>query len=172
MHTAAAAHDECVADGLDVLTEELADVSLFKDLPQAQIARLAPLFFRTGFADGQVIFAQGDRAETAFVLEDGEVSLCLTPEDGGRLTIATVRPGEVFGWSAVLGRSRYTSSAICQVPAQAIGIRGDQLRAVIHADHELAGLLGRMAGTVANRLHDAHQQIAQLIHHELRHTNP
>ncbi|MBI3762966.1 MAG: cyclic nucleotide-binding domain-containing protein [Chloroflexi bacterium] len=141
---------------------------LFDGLTPAQMARLAPLFKRVTFAAGHAIFAQGDRAETVFVLEHGDVEIRFRPDDGDWLPIATARPGGVVGWSAALARPRYTSSAVCVTPVQAVAIRGDEFRGVVRSDADLGVLLlGRMALTIANRLAGAQLQIARLIHEEV-----
>lgn len=47
------------------------------------------------FADGQTFFNEGDRSESAFVIESGQVAI-----DGvgpAASTIATLEPGEILG---------------------------------------------------------------------------
>jgi CRP/FNR family transcriptional regulator, cyclic AMP receptor protein len=150
-------------------TQELARFSLFREMTLEQLAYLAPRFSRVTFKAGETLFAQGHRAETVYVLRGGSVALQFQPEDGERLTIDTLHPSSVLGWSAVLGRPYYTSSAICITPAQAIAISGEKLRALIRVKPELSFLLGRMALNVANRQVGALSQIIGLINEELNH---
>jgi CRP-like cAMP-binding protein len=156
--------------GTEVSPEDLAKVSLFADLRQEQQLVLSPLLARSSWPAGHTVFHAGEPAEAVYIVEDGEVAIRYHPDDGDWLTIATVRRGEVFGWSAALGRSRYTSSAVCQTGVQALVIRGAELRAAIRANPELGVLLGRMAVTVAGRQPGARAQVAQLIRNEVRRT--
>lgn len=148
--------------------EELAEeFLLFRGLAPEQLAYLAPLFSHATFSEGETIFAQGDPAETVYVLEYGQVALRFQPEDGGSLAVATIHRGHVFGWSAVLGRPDYTSSAVCLARSCAAAVKGERLRALIRVQPELSILLGRMALTVADRRADAQSQIMHLINEEI-----
>jgi CRP/FNR family transcriptional regulator len=148
--------------------EELAEAFLlFKGLGREQLGYLAPLFSQAAFREGETIFARGAPAETVYVLEDGQVALRFQPEDGESLTIATINRGYVFGWSAVLGRPYYTSSAVCVVKSRALAMDGEELRALIRAQPELSIILGRMALTVAGRQANAQFQITHLINKEI-----
>jgi len=54
------------------------------------------------YADGAVIFADGERAGEAYILQRGQVHL--SKLIGGReQTVDTVEPGQVFGEMAILG---------------------------------------------------------------------
>ena|SRR6185436_11765018 len=151
-------------------TQELAGFPLFRELKLEQLAYLAPMFSPVTFKGGETIFTQGHRAETVYVLEKGSVALQFQPEDGEQLTVATLRQGAVLGWSAVLGRLYYTSSAICLAPTRAITIPGEKLRALVRTKPELSFLLGRMALTVSNRQAGALAQIIGLINQEINHS--
>jgi len=147
--------------------EELADCLLFRGLSPELTVQLAPLFGQVTFANGETIFAQGNRAERVYVLEDGVVALQFQPEDGEQLAVATLTEGSVLGWSAVLGRPYYTSSAVCVAETRALAIPGEKLRALIRVEPELSLLLGRMALTVANRQANALSQMVGLINAEI-----
>jgi CRP/FNR family transcriptional regulator len=135
-----------------MLSPKLHKRSIFRGLAPDEARALEPMFRAVCFAPGQVIFAQGDPAATAYVLTAGEVALRLLPEDGGCLTIATIAPEGVFGWSAVLGRRRYTSSAECVAPAAALALRGADLRALLRADQALGrALLAALTRALAGR---------------------
>jgi CRP-like cAMP-binding protein len=60
-----------------------------------------------------------------YVLMDGQVAIRFKPHDGDWLTVTDVQAGGVFGWSAALGRRRYTSSAICLQESHAYSIKCD-----------------------------------------------
>ena len=125
---------------------------LLQGLAAADVRVLAPLFTTAAFAPGAVIFQQGAPATYLYVLEQGEIALRLNPEDGGSLTIATVQPVGVFGWSAVLGRERYSSGAVCVAEAQVMALEGLALRRLVRDEPRLGRLLlGRLALALAGR---------------------
>jgi CRP-like cAMP-binding protein len=147
--------------------DELSRFLLFRGLNPAQRIELAPLFSPITFGEDETIFAQGTPAKRVYVLEVGTVALQFQPEDGERLTIATLHQESIFGWSAILGRPSYTSSAVCLAPSRAVTVLGEKLRALIRSQPELSIILGRMALEVADRQTGALSQIINLINAEM-----
>ncbi len=147
---------------------DLADKWLFKSLAPAQLEHLAGLFTPLGYQAGDMIFRQGDPADRVYVLESGEVELRHYAEDGGCLTIAVIHPQGIVGWSAALGRARYTSFAVCTKDAGVLRVKGSDLRGLVQSEPDLGRLLlGRMALVVAGRGDGAHVQLARLIRNEM-----
>jgi len=128
------------------------DRPLLQGLAAAEVQALAPLFTTAVFAAEAVIFEQGAPATHLYVLEQGEIALRLNPEDGGSLTITTIRPLGVFGWSAMLGRERYSSGAVCLAEAQVMALEGIALRRLMREEPRLGRMLvGRLALALAGR---------------------
>jgi CRP-like cAMP-binding protein len=148
--------------------DELTRRPFFEGLSPAQLSRLGPLFSKLVFEAGDQIFAAGDFADVVYLVEEGRVAIRFPPQDGGWLTIATVLPGGVVGWSAALGRPRYTSSAVCLDKVRALALRGSELRELIHSDPGLGvALLSRLAETIAERVNGVQAQLTRIIHDEL-----
>jgi CRP-like cAMP-binding protein len=116
-------------------------LTIFDTLPPDDRRSLAPLLRPVSFRAGETIFSQGEAAATVYVLTQGAVALRLRPEDGGCLTIAVIHRDGVFGWSAVLGRARYTSAAVCQADGAALALRGSDLRGLLRAQPALGRAL-------------------------------
>jgi CRP-like cAMP-binding protein len=148
-------------------SDELNRFLLFRGLTPAQRAELAPVFSPVTFAEGETVFAQGAPAQNVYVLEAGMVALQFQPEDGERLAVATLHQESVFGWSAILGRPYYTSSAVCVARSRTLTVPGEKLRALIRSQPELSIILGRMALEVADRQTGALSQIITLINKEM-----
>ncbi len=84
------------------------------------------------------------------------------------MTIVVIHHGGIFGWSAALGRARYTSAAVCLTDTRGVMIRGASLRTLVRADPPLGRrLLGRMALDVAGRGDEEHADIVHLIQSEM-----
>lgn len=150
--------------------DQLTGNPIFQGFTDAQIERVAALFTPVRFAAGDQVFGQGDLASQIYLLETGEVALRHYAEDGGCLTIALIEKDGVFGWSAALGRTRYTSFAVCTRDARALVARGGDLRSLVQDDPVLGRkILGRIALAVAGRSEEAHAQFARLIQDEMSH---
>lgn len=142
----------------------LAQKSLFKDLSPADLNCLEPLLEPVCLAQNQVIFKQGKNAEYLYFLLEGEVVVNYKPYDGPELTVGRIRPGGVFGWSAILGRQFYTSIALAAVESSAIRIRGAELRELCEKRPQTGlAILGKLAEGIAKRLNSTHNQIFTML---------
>ena len=137
---------------------------LIDGLEPSQLATLESLLHRETFRAGDVLFRQGDLASKLYVLESGEVVIRCRPEDGGSLDIATISPGGIFGWSAALGRARYTSSAVCKTDGRALAMRGEALRRIMSDDPRLGErVLEKLLAVVAGRFEGLRTQLKSLL---------
>ncbi len=147
--------------------EELARLPVFSGLRTDQLARLVPLLQWARFPAGTRVFAAGDPAHQLYIMTAGEVSIRYHPYDGGCIEVATVRPPAAFGWSAVLQRAYYTSSANCRTEVEALALHTDDLHQVMSADVVLGDrLLENFGQLAANRLEGLGRQLIQLLQSE------
>jgi CRP-like cAMP-binding protein len=139
-------------------------LSLFNDLSPAQLQLVRPLFIPWECFPGMVLFEQGDPAEFLFLVVTGEVTIRYKPEDGPPIIVTRVHSGGVVGWSAALGNRVYTSGAVCSDCAQMLRVRGSELRKLCEDDPDTGILvLERLAGIIAERLHNTHDQVVALL---------
>jgi CRP-like cAMP-binding protein len=132
----------------------------FRGLEANHLALLQSLFEAVKFAAGATVIEQGAAAEFLYLVERGRVAICYKPYDGERIILSHVEAGGLFGWSAVIGKAQYSSSAVVIEELDALRVRGSDLRRLC-AEHPAAGaaILDRLADAVSNRWKDAHLQI-------------
>jgi CRP-like cAMP-binding protein len=139
-------------------------LSLFQGLDSESIGILSSHFKDERFDKDSVIFAQGDRAEKLYVLITGQVAIRFKPHDGDLLTVSEINDGGVFGWSSALGRSTYTSSAICIQDCTALSVKGDQLHDLCEKYPQTGVIiLERLAEVIAQRLQNTHAQVVKML---------
>lgn len=143
-------------------------VTILKDLDEDQLDLLGPLFEELSFRPGTVIFQQSEAAKYLYLVIAGTVDMSFKPYDGMPITISHVGKDGLFGWSAVVGSERYTSSAIAIGEVKAFRIHGSQLRKFCR-EHPEAGklILDRLAEGASSRWKDAHRQVQSLLLHGL-----
>jgi len=147
-----------------MLAEELPALSLFEGLGVDDLEVVAPLFRRVTFPAGARIFSKGEEATDLYVLESGEVVICVPLHDGGCMDVTTVQRGGIWGWSAALGRAEYTANATCRGETTALAVRGSDLRRLIQTQTHLGKrLVERMAQLAANRPNGLRDQVMQLF---------
>lgn len=141
---------------------------LLREFSEDQIEVLLPLIEETTYRKGEVIFKQGGQAKYLYFVLDGEVSIRFNPDDGSEITVADVREGDIFGWSAAMGSQMYTSGAICTESGHFFRVEGENLKTLCREYPETGILvLNQLAGVIAQRLRGTHQQVVELLHHGL-----
>lgn len=144
--------------------EELARLAVFSGLRTDQLERLAPLLQLAHFAGGETVFAAGNPADRLYIVISGQVSIRYHPDDGGYIDVATVGPEGAFGWSAVLQRAHYMSSAICRTDVEALAIHTDYLHRVRSANVAMGDrLLENLGQLAANRVEGLGRQVIRLL---------
>jgi CRP/FNR family transcriptional regulator, cyclic AMP receptor protein len=142
-------------------------LSLFQGLKPKQLEILYPLFVPYECYSGTIIFEQGDPADYLYLIVDGEAIIHYKPEDGEAITITRVRSGGVVGWSAAIGRRKYTSGASCAEYTKMLRIRATDLNTLRQQDPEIGSFLfDRLANLVAQR-GSAHPQVMALLNNNM-----
>ena len=141
-------------------------MAIFQELDEDLIDLLSPLFETFSCPPGTVIFQQGDQAEFLYLVIDGKVDMSFKPYDGTSITISHVGKGGLFGWSAVVGSDKYTSTAIAIGDVEAFRVHGSDLRKFCQ-EHPNEGkdILERLADGVSSRWKDAHKQVQSILFH-------
>jgi CRP-like cAMP-binding protein len=139
-------------------------IDIFKDLDENLMELIKPLFERLSCQAGTVVFQQGTPADFLYFIITGKVEMSFKPYDGTPITVSHVEKGGLFGWSAVVGSEKYTSSAIAIEEVKAYRVRGSELRKFCK-EHPDAGkdILERLADGVSFRWKDAHKQVQAIL---------
>jgi CRP-like cAMP-binding protein len=139
-------------------------VNLFKELADDHLKLISAKFHRDTYSEDKVIFNQGDPAESLYVLLSGSVAIRFKPHDGETIHVTDVYEGDVFGWSAALGRHVYTSCAIATSACEMVYIKGADLRELCTSQPEIGVvILERLATVIAERLRNTHAQVVDLL---------
>ncbi|HEY0368139.1 MAG TPA: cyclic nucleotide-binding domain-containing protein, partial [Chthoniobacterales bacterium] len=91
--------------------EVLQRTSLFRFLPESYLDYLRPLLKEEHYDFGDVIVHQGDSADAFYVLLSGRARAIKTDHSGNEISLATLRPGDVFG-EAALGEGGTRNASI------------------------------------------------------------
>jgi CRP-like cAMP-binding protein len=126
--------------------------------------RLAELSRPFSAEPGTEIFREGDPSDILGVVTKGRVALRTLVPERGDITILTVEPGDIFGWSAIVPPYRVTSTAIAIEPVEAIVFDAAPLRAALREDCALAhALYPRVLVAVSRRLNATRLQMLDLF---------
>jgi CRP-like cAMP-binding protein len=148
------------------------NVPLFKNLDEKYMDLLKPLFEPFSCNAGVTVLQQGTPADYLYIVVSGAVEMTYKPYDGVSITISHVEKDGLFGWSAVVGSEKYTSSAIAIENLETMRIRGSELRKLC-LEHPDAGkeILERLASSVSSRWQDAQAQVKSILEQGLKDNN-
>ena len=131
--------------------------------PETQ-ERLVKLGEVQDFEADEVILQEGDAARAMGILISGRLALRTLVPERGPVTILSVEPGDIFGWSAVLADTQAQSTVVATESSRALVIDGTPLRAALKEDHALAAsLYPRVLKAVARRLRATRLQLLDLF---------
>ena len=103
------------------------------------------------FDEGEALFDAGDPASHFYVLVKGRVELSLG--NTGPVVYIAKHPGEVIGWSSLVGRDSFSASARCLEPVKLLQFDQESFIKILqkNANNE-ALLFKRLAEMLGNRL--------------------
>lgn len=125
----------------------------FEALPAEHRQVLARVVRTRRVAAGEVLFEQGDPADSALFLGRGRVELSVRMPGGGTSPLAVLGAGEVLGELALIERHRRSATARADGEVEALVMHRDDLRALCAHYHPASlALLRRLAELVARRV--------------------
>jgi len=157
--TGAAAHGCFEKEEQARIRATLARVAIFRDLPATAIEDIARRVTTKRVLGGHTIVGQDEAGDALYVLMAGRVKIVIFGENGREVTLAVLRPGDIFGEMALFdGRTR-SANVVAIEPATALAFARDDLLGHLAACPQTAmNLLGEMS----RRLRRADETIAEL----------
>jgi CRP-like cAMP-binding protein len=126
---------------------------VFAELDLAQLELVAGCGRNVSFESGERLFREGDPADSFFLVRHGIAALETFVPNRGALTVDTVGPGEIAGWSWLVPPYRWHFTGRAAEPVRAIHFDGACLRGKCDADAELGyALVRQFAQVLVERL--------------------
>ena len=138
---------------METLAELIASSPVFAGLAEDDLALIAGCAQNCGFEDDQLLFKEGDAADTFYLVRRGRVAFELHTPDRGGLVIDTADAGDVVGWSWLFPPYRWHFDARALTPVRATAFDGACLRGKCEDDPRLGyALMSRFAQVLIERL--------------------
>ena len=115
------------------------------------------------FNAGEMIFREGEEANTFYLIRHGRVALETSAPQVGSVIIRTIGEGEVLGFSWMVAPYRWRFDARAMEPVRAIALDGRCLRGRSEEDHDLGyELMKRCAQIMEQTLQAARLQLLDI----------
>lgn len=141
----------------------LAASALFNVLNEQELDLLVPLCSLRNYREGEEIIHQGQRVEALYIIASGKVAIVRQIVDPQRrktseVTVETLGPGRLCGWSALVEPSIATASAKTLAEVQAVIVDGPSLRTLMEKNPSVNyALMKRLVELLALRLRQVYQ---------------
>ena len=147
---------------MHTLDELIADAPVFAGLGAADLGLIAGCAQNVGFEAGELLFREGEPADTFYVVRSGRVAIqTRLPTEAAVLD--TARAGDIVGWSWLVPPYRWTFDAVATEETSVVSIDGACLRGKCEADPALGyALLQRVVQVMSTRLHSARVRLLDL----------
>jgi CRP-like cAMP-binding protein len=138
---------------VETIDAVLRAVPLFAGLEPAALELVAGCGSNVHFDAGELLFREGDAADTFYVVRHGSVALETFVPARGPAVIETLEAGEVVGWSWLFAPYRWHFDARALTAVRATAFDGACLRGKCDADPKLGyDLMSRFAQVLIERL--------------------
>lgn len=134
----------------------LRKVPLFANIDTAKLKLLAFTSERLAFPAGAVLFNEGDRGNSAYLLLSGKVNVSLKSAQGP-VVVATIGQHNIVGEMALLGDMPRTASVIASEPVEALKIKKDQFFQLLR---DLPQMTLEIMRELAIRLNNANKELS------------
>jgi CRP-like cAMP-binding protein len=143
---------------------ELQGLPIAEELGKTRLERMAEVATVEEYPPGLLLFREGEPADDPRIIISGLVSLMVNVPHQGERVVNTVSDGELLGFSALLPRHRWRSSARVSRTTRCLRFEGEALRELMELDHELGYQVLRIAFRVATeRMGDGFLQILDIF---------
>jgi len=138
--------------------ELLARTPMFRELSRKDLEQLGQVAVPRSYGRGQVVFRQGDHGDTCYVVRSGSVRVTHDHTDGRTITLAELRPGDMFGELAMFNSEVRSATVQALEDSSALALlAGDMRRMLLSHPHIAVNMLSWMS----DRLRAANDRIAR-----------
>jgi CRP/FNR family transcriptional regulator, cyclic AMP receptor protein len=151
----------------NLLTNTLQELKFLRDMPPEYLEQVANISQIRDFDEYDVVFRDGQFAEKLYFVVSGNVHVESAIQGGHYKHILTLGPGELLGWSSLLGGC-YTTRACTPESARLVEINVPQLLAICNRDSGFGfEFMQRTVNALANRLSATRGQLLEAQGHQL-----
>lgn len=135
------------------LPEELGSVRALRGLELPHLQKLAAIARPRECPEGAILFREGDDSPFLFLIFSGEVVLEFKAGDHPPTAIYAAGPGDMLGWSPILGRRAMTATARASAPCRLSVLEVGRVAELIQEDpHFGVAFMRQIALIVSDRL--------------------
>ena len=108
--------------------------------PKVFLARLGEGKTMLEFRKDQIVFAQGDVADTIFYIQKGRLKVVVVSEQGKEAVVGVMGPGEFFGEGCLIGQPLRLATAKAMTESRVVRVSKAEMLRILHEEPSFAEL--------------------------------
>jgi CRP-like cAMP-binding protein len=149
-----------------ILPEEMESVVFLRTLGKPHLTRVAALAHLKECPEGTVLFREGAESPYLYFVLSGKVGLEVTEPGGGPVRVFTAHPGDLVGWSPVLGRRSMTATGRAMADCRLAALDAPEVAELCDRDPRFAAaFLRQTACVLSDRLWGTRRLLARALGH-------
>ena len=146
-----------------VTKESLASIHILDQLTDKMLVKLLPYIDVQHYDEREVIFREGDRTDSFYMLKKGKILLEKRISNKITISIASIKPDFSFGWSAMLNEP-LRLDAVCSESSVIYALNAKEAYKQMEADPHMGYLIYKeLIRIVQRRLDLRTEQFARVI---------
>jgi CRP-like cAMP-binding protein len=156
---------------MDALVATLGRTEFFAPFGPQHLRMLASCATQVQYEAGEFLSHSGDEADAFWLVHSGHVGLSYFVPARGEVTVATVTPGEVAGFSWLFPPHETRFDIVAVTPVSALRFDGRVVRRQCAADPEFGyQVMARFIRIIADRVEAMNLQLLDVFgHHPIEH---
>ena len=145
------------------LAEAIQNHPFFRGFDPAFVGTVAREAHQYTFPTDEMIAREGTPSKGLYLVLEGKIALEVVAADHPQLTVQTIGPGEVFGWSWLVPPHHWRFDVRALKPSRVIALDGERLRRTLRENPEWGfQFLTRFMPVLAERLENTQIQLLDL----------
>jgi CRP-like cAMP-binding protein len=138
------------------LTEKilhLKKIEIFSDLSVNELAAVASVTEEASFGEGELVFEEGERGNTLYLVIQGEVAVVKGYHSDQAIELDRIAPGDYFGEMALFGDNRRSATIRVNQTARFLTLHKQELEEIVREYPQIALHVCRVLSIRIRRLH-------------------
>jgi CRP/FNR family transcriptional regulator len=133
-------------------------VPMFDVLSPDEMQRVAEVAVPRSFTRGEMVFREGDKGDTCYVVREGMVRITRRHPGGRTIALAEMRTGDMFGELAMFDGETRSATAETLEDTELVALLASDMRRLLLSHAEMAV---KMLSQITQRLRDANERVSR-----------
>jgi len=148
------------------MKEIIRSIGIFGSLTDEQLEMMQAYSEVVNFGNGEKLFQVGHSAKNLYVLLEGKVSIQvqLSSRPENMSIVVLQKPGQLVGWSGLMGGAHYSASGVCLEDSRLLKIDGEQFLQTLEKYPEAGfSVMFEIAAVISQRLRNLQSVVLKTI---------